>query len=130
VFPKATQTDPAPTATLPLGPPETRDLLSELGLPARLYLGSTRTKAPEAPSATQTAFFPTATPVGVAPDSVIVRESARFRASIRERVLSSSFAAQTEPPPTSIAPGRTPTGICPTTLPVLGSITPTEFGAT
>src|SRR5439155_21392682 len=130
VFPNATQTEPPPTVTLPFGPPETREVLSKTGFPARLYFGSTRTSAPEAPSATQIAFLPAATPVGVDPASVIVCERVRLPASIREIVLSSSFAAQTVRPPTSIAPGRTPTGICPTTLLVLGSITPTEFGAT
>src|SRR5205085_11313816 len=86
VFPKTDQTEPPPTATLPQGPPETRNVLSERGFPARLYFGSTLTSAPLAPSATQTAFFPTATPVGVALESVIVRESARVRESIRESV--------------------------------------------
>src|SRR5437773_8464554 len=119
-------------ATLPRGPPETRTGPARFGivLMTRLYSGLTRASAPAAPSATQTAFLQTATPVGVEPDSVIVCESVRERESIRESVLSSWFAAHTEPAPTSIAPGRTPTAICPTTLFVFGLITPIEFGGT
>src|SRR3954469_22599599 len=66
VLPYAAQTEWSATATLPLGPPETR-----IG-PARprnvvvtaLKDGVMRSRSPRAPSATQTESLPVATPVG------------------------------------------------------------------
>src|SRR3954469_357766 len=131
VLPYAAQTEWSATATLPLGPPETR-----IG-PARprnvvvttLKDGVMRSRSPRAPSATQTESLPVATPVGVEP-SGNVDDTARLPASMRERVLSSSLPTQTDPEPTARLAGRMPTGTWPTTSFDFGSMIPTAFAVT
>src|SRR6266511_2035384 len=106
----AAQTAPSPTATAP-----PRD--SPVRIPATLgsvvaseNCGSTRVRSPRSPLAIQTAPAPTAIPVGVSSRRGTVRTITRVRASSCDAVLSSTFATQTDEPPTATALGREPTG--------------------
>ena len=82
-----TQTDPAPTATLPRAPasPTSRVKGGRI-VSTPVYCGATRDTVPSRPCATQTAPKPTASPVGVA-SSWIVRATVRFSGSIRDQRL-------------------------------------------
>src|SRR5713101_1125086 len=64
------------------------------------------------------------------PGTAIVFTTLRVFGSMRVTVLSPVLAVQTEPSPNVIAVGADPIGIWPTIRFVLGSITPTELGAT
>src|SRR5215207_5990756 len=95
----------------------------------RLYCDATRDSVPSSPEATQTAPAPAATPVGVAFNEIVLTSTC-FLESTRDRVLSSRLATHTASWPTATPSGREPTGTCPTTLFVCGSMMPTELGGT
>ena len=91
-----------------------------------LMAGSTRSTAQSL--RTQTLPAPASTSFGAAP-SPIVRTTSRDFGSIRKRVLSSRLPTQTDPSPTAGPVGLPPTGISPTIVSVLGSMTATESPA-